>query len=176
MKADENTSWWRGITVNGFASLSFVYNTNDPIYRINQYRVFDYADEEPQLDVAQIVIQRAIDKPKQFGFRFNLLAGSAVPEVTAAYGLFRNPVTGLGQHVDIPEMYLSYIAPIGKGLRFDAGKFATHMGSEVIGGYDGYNDEFSRGIHLWLRRAVYAYRRQSYLCIQQQDLSHVSGH
>jgi hypothetical protein len=42
-------------------------------------------------------------------------------------------------------LYLSYIAPLGKGLRFDAGKFATHMGSEVIGGYDGYNDEFSRG-------------------------------
>lgn len=145
VKADENASWWRGITVNGFLSLSFVYNTNDPVNRINQYRVFDYADEEPQLDVAQLVIQRAIDKPNQFGFRFNLLAGSAVPEVTAAYGLFRSCETGVAGHVDIPEMYLSYIAPLGKGLRFDAGKFATHMGSEVIGGYDGYNDEFSRG-------------------------------
>jgi hypothetical protein len=67
-----------------------------------------------------------------------------VPEVTAAYGLFRNCKTMVAQHVDIPEIYLSYIAPLGKGLRFDAGKFATHMGSEVIGGYDGYNDEFSR--------------------------------
>ncbi len=144
-KTDENISWWRGITVNGFASLSFVYNTNDPVYRINQYRVFDYADVEPQLDVAQVVIQRAVDKPNQFGFRFNLIAGSAVPEVTAAYGLFRSCRTGVAQHVDIPEMYISYIAPLGRGLRFDAGKFATHMGSEVIGGYDGYNDEFSRG-------------------------------
>ena len=107
--------------------------------------MFDYADEEPQLDVGQLVIQRAIDKPKQFGFRLNMLAGSAVPEVTAAYGLFRNTVTLKASHFDIPEMYVSYIAPIGKGLRFDAGKFATHMGSEVIGGYDGYNDEFSRG-------------------------------
>ena len=25
------------------------------------------------------------------------------------------------------------------------GKYATHMGYEVIGGYDGYNDNFSRG-------------------------------
>jgi len=144
-KADQNLAWWLGITVNGFLSLSYVYNTNDPVYRINQYRVFDYADEEPQLDVAQIVIQRAIDKPNQFGFRFNMIAGSAVPKVTAAYGLFRNCETMLAGNFDIPEMYLSYIAPLGKGLRFDAGKFATHMGSEVIGGYDGYNDEFSRG-------------------------------
>ncbi len=87
--------------------------------------------------MAQLVIQRAIEKPKEFGFRFNLIAGSGVPEVTAAYGLFRNRQTETAHHVDIPEFYLSYIAPLGKGLRFDAGKFATHMGSEVIGGYDG---------------------------------------
>ncbi len=141
--ASESQAWW-GITVNGFASLSFVYNTNDPDFRINQYRVFDYADVEPQLDMAQLVIQRAIDKPNQFGFRLNMIAGSAVPKVTAAYGLFRNCQTMKAGNFDIPEMYVSYIAPLGKGLRFDAGKFATHMGSEVIGGYDGYNDEFSR--------------------------------
>lgn len=143
--APETYSWWRGITANGFVSLSYGYNTNQPDSHQNQFRVFDFNDNEPQLDVAQLVIQRAIDKPKQFGFRFNLLAGSGVPEVTAAYGLFRNCESDIAHHVDIPEMYLSYIAPLGKGLRFDAGKFATHMGSEVIGGYDGYNDEFSRG-------------------------------
>jgi len=145
VKADENLAWWRGITVNGFASFSFVYNTNNPVFRINQYRVFDYADLEPQLDMAQIVTQRAIDKPNQFGFRLNMIAGSAVPKITAAYGMFRNCETLQAGNFDIPEAYVSYIAPLGKGLRFDAGKFATHMGSEVIGGYDGYNDEFSRG-------------------------------
>ena len=141
----EPHTWWRGITTDGFLSLSYSYNTNQPDSRQNQFRVFDFNDNEPQLDVAQLVIQRAIEKPNQFGFRFNLITGSGVPEVTAAYGLFRNCHTGIAHHVDIPELYLSYIAPLGKGLRFDAGKFATHMGSEVIGGYDGYNDEFSRG-------------------------------
>ncbi len=141
----ESRSWWRGITTNGFASLSYEYNTNQPESRLNQFRVFDFNDNEPQLDVAQLVIQRAIEKPNEFGFRFNVIAGSGVPEVTAAYGLFRNCKTMIAHHFDIPEFYLSYIAPLGKGLRFDAGKFATHMGSEIIGGYDGYNDEFSRG-------------------------------
>jgi hypothetical protein len=143
-QVDENVGFWRSITVNGFASLSYLYNTNDPEFRINQYRVFDYADEEPQLDMAQLVIQRAIDKPNQFGFRLNMIAGSAIPKVTAAYGMFRNCQTWQAGNFDIPEVYVSYIAPLGKGLRFDAGKFATHMGAEVIGGYDGYNDEFSR--------------------------------
>lgn len=137
--------WWRGITTDGFLSFSYTYNDNVPANRINQYRVFDFNDDDPQLDVAQLVIQRAISEPKQFGFRFNLIAGSGVPEVTAAYGLFRNTSSGVAHHVDIPELFVSYIAPVGKGLRFDLGKYATHMGYEVIGGYDGYNDNFSRG-------------------------------
>ncbi len=137
-------SWWRGISTNGYLSLSYTYNLNDPSPRINQFRVFDFNDDDPQLDVAELVIQRAISEPKQFGFRFDLMAGSGVPEVTAAYGLFRNMHTGVAHHLDIPQLFISYIAPVGKGLRFDLGKFASLMGYEVIGGYDGYNDNFSR--------------------------------
>ena len=141
----EAKPWWRTITGNGYASLSYGYNVNQPYDRLNQFRVFDFNDNEPQLDMAQLVIQRAIEKPNQFGFRFNMIAGSGVPEVTAAYGLFRSMQTDVAHHFDIPELYVSYIAPLGKGLRFDAGKMASHLGSEIIGGYDGYNDEFSRG-------------------------------
>ena len=86
----ESHSWWRGITTNGFCRYRTSYNTNQPESRLNQFRVFDFNDNEPQLDVAQLVIQRAIEKPNEFGFRFNVIAGSGVPEVTAAYGLFRN--------------------------------------------------------------------------------------
>lgn len=138
--------WWRGITTDGFLSFSYTYNDNVPGLRINQFRVFDFNDDDPQLDVAQLVVQRAISEPKQFGFRLDLIAGSGVPEVTAAYGLFRNTHTGVAHHVDIPQLFVSYIVPVGRGLRLDLGKYATHMGYEVIGGYDGYNDNFSRGL------------------------------
>jgi hypothetical protein len=137
--------WWRGITVDGLASLSYTYNTNVPAARLNQFRVFDFNDDEPQLDVAQLVIQHPIAESGQFGFRLNMMAGSGVPEVTAAYGLFRDTGSGVAHHFDIPEFYVSYVARVGKGLRFDVGKFVTHLGYEVIGGYDGYNDNFSRG-------------------------------
>lgn len=140
----EQKPWWRQIMTNGFLSFSYTYNTNQPEPRLNQFRVFDFNDDEPQLDVAQWVIQRPIAKPNQFGFLFDLIAGSGVPEVTAAYGLFRNTRTGVAGHVDIPQMYLSYIAPLGKGWRFDFGKFVTHMGYESIPGYDGYNNNFSQ--------------------------------
>jgi Putative beta-barrel porin-2, OmpL-like. bbp2 len=143
--SNETKAWWRTITANGFASLSYGYNANQPYDGLNQFRIFDFNDNEPQLDMAQLVIQRAVEKPNQFGFRFNMIAGSGVPEVTAAYGMFRNMQTDIAHHFDIPELYASYIVPLGKGLRLDAGKMASHLGSEIIGGYDGYNDEFSRG-------------------------------
>ena len=138
-------AWWKGITTDGFASLSYTYNTNVPPLRLNQFRVFDFNDDLPQLDVAQLVVQHPVSESGQFGFRVNMMAGSGVPEITASYGLFRDTRTGVAHHFDIPEFYISYMAPVGKGLRLDAGKFVTHLGYEVIGGYDGYNDNFSRG-------------------------------
>ena len=75
----EPKPWWQAITVNGFASLSYNYNINQPYDRLNQFRVFDFNENEPQLDVAQLVVQRAVEKPKQFGFRFNMIAAPASP-------------------------------------------------------------------------------------------------
>jgi len=138
-------SWWRDITADGLVSVSYTYNTNDPIPELNQFRVFDFNDNHPQVDVAQLVIQHPVAESGQFGFRLNLIAGSGVPEATASYGMFRNPESGAGRNYDIPEFYLSYVVPVGKGLRLDLGKFVTPFGYEVIGGYDGYNDNFSRG-------------------------------
>jgi hypothetical protein len=50
----------------------------------------------------------------------------------------------IGQSADLQQAVLSYIAPLGSGLRFDLGKFVTHMGAELIEGYDGFNDNYSR--------------------------------
>ena len=123
MQPEKESPGGRDISTNGYLSFSYTYNVNTPSPRINQFRVFDFNDDDPQLDVAQLVIQRAISEPKQFGFRFDLMTGSGVPEVTAAYGLFRNTHTGVAHHFDIPQSFISYIVPVAKGLRFDLGKF-----------------------------------------------------
>src|SRR5674476_1529148 len=49
-----------------------------------------------------------------------------------------------GQDVDLQQAFVSWIAPVGSGLRLDAGKFVTHFAYEVIDGYDGYNDNATR--------------------------------
>jgi hypothetical protein len=45
------------------------------------------------------------------------MIGSPVPasrRLPASYGLFRDLRTGVAHHVDIPQFFFSYIAPVGK--------------------------------------------------------------
>ncbi len=139
-------SWFQEITLNGFVSAGYSYNFNKPLSGQNTYRVFDVDDNTIKLDVAELVVQKAVSAPSEIGFRFDLTAGSSIPRVAAASGLFRDAETGKAQDFDLQQAFVSYIAPVGRGLRFDAGKFITHMGAEVIEGYDGYNDNYTRSI------------------------------
>ena len=100
-------------------------------------------DQPATIDVAELVIQRAVDDPRSAGFRIDLVAGSAIPRLSAAAGLFRDE-TGKAGDFDLQQAYASYIAPLGRGLRVDAGKFVTPAGAEVIDGYDGFGDQYSR--------------------------------
>ena len=130
--------WYEEIAVNGFLSTSYSYNFNRPPSGTNQLRVFDFDDNSIKVDVAEVVLQKAVSKPGETGFRVDAEAGSSVPRVSASYGLFQ------GQDFDLKQAYVSYIAPVGTGLRLDVGKYVTNHGYEVIDGYDGYNDNATR--------------------------------
>jgi hypothetical protein len=124
--------------VNGFLSTSYSHNFNEPPSGTNQFRVFDFDDNSFKVDVAEIVIQKAVSGPGEGGFRIDAVAGSSVPRVSASAGLFQ------GQDFDLQQAFVSYVVPVGSGLRVDAGKFVTHMGNELIDGYDGFNDNATR--------------------------------
>lgn len=136
-------SWYEQITVNGFVSGKFSYNTNRPASGTNQFRVFDFDDETVKVDAAEFVLQKAVARRSEAGFRIDAVAGGSIPRVSAAAGLFRD-ASGKAHDFDLQQAFVSYIAAIGSGLRFDAGKFVTHHGYEVIEGYDGYNDNATR--------------------------------
>ncbi len=131
--------WYREFTVDVFVSAAYEYNTNRPASGTNQFRVFDFDDNTVKVDVAEVVLQKAVAKPGEAGFRIDAVAGGSIPRVSAAAGLFRD-ASGEAQDFDIQQAFISYIAAIGSGLRFDVGKFVTNHGYEVIEGYDGYND------------------------------------
>jgi len=131
--------WFDEIAVNAFASTAYIYNENRPATGTSSYRVFDYNDNSFNLDVAELVVQIAPTKPNDAGFRVDFAAGNSIPQVT------KSQDQSVAQF-DLQQLFVSYIAPIGSGLRFDMGKYVTHMGYELIEGYDGYNDNYSRSV------------------------------
>jgi hypothetical protein len=137
--------WYQTLSLNGLLSASYVANTDAPASRKNAFRVFDADNGSFKLDVAELVVQRAVSTPGQAGFRVDLTFGSSVSRVTASTGLFRD-ANGEAGDFDIHQAFASYIVPAGRGLRVDAGKFVTPVGYEVIEGYDGFNDNHSRGL------------------------------
>ena len=131
--------WFDEIAVNAFVSTAYEYNGNRPTTGTSSYRVFDFIDNSFNLDVAELVVQIAPVKPNDAGFRVDFAAGNSIPQVT------KSQDQAVAQF-DLQQLFVSYIAPIGSGLRFDFGKYVTHLGYEVIEGYDGYNDNYSRSI------------------------------
>jgi hypothetical protein len=135
-------SWADVLKVNVFVSTTYSYNFNHPDSHLNTYHLFDTDERTWTLDVAELVVQKEAVKPGDTGFRVDLEAGQTIPRNTAAFGLFRDE-NGKAGDFDLQQAYVSWIAPVGQGLRIDVGKMATFYGVEVIEGYDGWNDNAS---------------------------------
>ena len=131
--------WFDDLAVNAFVSTAYEYNSNRPTTGTSSYRVFDYNDNSFNLDVAEVVVQIAATKPNDAGFRVDFATGNSIPQISKTQDQ-------TATQFDLQQAFASYIAPIGSGLRFDIGKYVTHLGYEVIEGYDGYDDNYSRSI------------------------------
>jgi Putative beta-barrel porin-2, OmpL-like. bbp2 len=136
--AEALPKWFNDLAVNAFVSTAYEYNSNRPTNGASSYRVFDFSDNSFNL-VAELVVQIAAAKPNDAGFRVDFDAGNSIPQITKTQDQ-------TAAQFDLKQAFASYIAPLGSGLRFDVGKFVTHLGYEVIEGYDGYNDNYSRSI------------------------------
>lgn len=140
-----------GVELHAFASSSYTFNFNQPTQRppngaTNVNRIFDTDHNSFKFDVGELVILKDTPKPGDVGFRTDLTYGFSVPEVTkSAPGVTDSTGARLAdEDFDVQQAYVSYNAPIGSGLQLDLGKFITHIGAEVIEGYDGFNSNFSR--------------------------------
>jgi len=131
------TDWLGDLKVNAFVSSAYSFNGNRPATGASSYRVFDFNDNSFNIDVAELVVQIAPSKPRDAGFRLDFAVGNSIPRISKTQDQ-------TSTQFDLQQAFASYIAPIGTGLRFDVGKWVTHMGYEVIEGYDGYNDNYSR--------------------------------
>lgn len=107
----------------------------------NDLRVFDHKADSFGLDLMQLVFSKD-PAAGVMGYKVKVSAGETAKFIHAT-GLGTQPTgTANPESFDITEAYVSYSAPIGKGLRFDFGKYVTYHGAEVIEAID--NPNYSR--------------------------------
>jgi len=125
--------------ISGSVDGYYGYDFEHPADRQAGLRVFDNYTNQFSLNLAEVVISRAPDaSTSRLGYNLTFGYGNAINVVN---GL--EPGT-LSFDQNVEQAYVSYLAPIGKGLQIDFGKFVTPAGAEVIESAPNWN--YSRGI------------------------------
>ncbi len=130
-------------TLSGFVDVYYGYNSNQPIGRTTAFRNFDINSGQFGLNMIELVADKAPDATaSRLGYHVALGFGQAMNIVNSTEpGQFATE-SNFDQY--LKEGYLEYLAPIGKGLQINVGKFVTPAGAEVIETKDNWN--YSRGL------------------------------
>lgn len=149
-----NIELLKGLKIRGWIDGYFVGNFNHPkrsTVNANQDlsviksrdltiegRTFDVHDQSFSLSLAELEVEK-VPQMGGVGFKFDMAFGDTqdiiVDTIKAASG--RESVSDFDktfQHASI-----SYLAPLGRGLRLDFGKFVTHIGGETIATIKNHN-------------------------------------
>ena len=141
-----------GFQISGTVLASYTQNFNNPQTNNNQLRIFDTDANSFMANLAQIVFERqAVASGSGFdraGFRARLNFGTDARFSRARTNF--QPGTD-NNELDVQELYGEYIAPIGNGLKIQAGKINTLIGYEVINAWE--NPNFSRSFMFGLSQA-----------------------
>ena len=138
------------MSVTGFVDGYYEYNLNHPRQPLgngvaglpgpflSSYRTFDGPTNQFSLNMIELTIAKAPDAAaSRLGYTLTFGFGNAENVVNST-----DP-GGLAYAQPIKEAYISYLAPVGKGLQIDFGKFVTPAGAEVIETNANWN--YSRG-------------------------------
>ena len=127
-------------SLSGFVDVYYGQNFNNPTSRTSNLRFFDGATNQFGLNLVELVVDKAPDPANsRTGYHVALGFGQAMNTVNGS-----EPSAGLGFDQYLKEAYFSYLAPVGKGLQVDVGKFVTPNGAEAIETKDNWN--YSRGL------------------------------
>src|SRR2546427_2569392 len=130
-------SFFRSTELSGFVDAYYGYNFNHPGVD-TQLRNFDTKSSQFSLNLAKVVLEKKPVADSRLGFRTDLAVGPATEIVHAS------EPGGADVFKHLQQAYLSYLAPVGKGLQIDVGKFVTQHGAEVIETKDNWN--YSRSL------------------------------
>jgi hypothetical protein len=131
----------------------------------NTLRFFDENTQQFSLNALELVADKAPDATAggfgRAGFHVGVIYGQAAAAINGNFNNYCGAVNGTNEsgvpvdcgtaanqtdasNVALKEAYVSYLAPIGKGLTLSVGKFVTPAGAEVIETNANFN--YSRSI------------------------------
>lgn len=117
-----------GVTMSMTLDGYYLYNFNRPVGGVNLLRAYDVTSNSFNLNQATVIIERAPDVQagRRVGGRLDLQFGQATDTLQG------NPANESRPQIyrNVFQAYGTYVAPLGKGLTVDFGKFASSFGIE----------------------------------------------
>jgi Putative beta-barrel porin-2, OmpL-like. bbp2 len=118
----------RDTTINVGLDGYYDYNFNAPIGRVNLLRAYDVLSNSFSLNQASLIFEQAPDvaEGRRLGGRLDLQFGQATDTLQG------NPLNEPRPDIyrNVFQAYGTYIVPVGRGLNFDFGKWASSIGIE----------------------------------------------
>jgi len=146
-RAENALDLLKDVEIGGFIDTYYSYNFNRPQDRTpmgagsetNALRAFDLEDNSITLDNVELRLWKEATEDSRVGFKVITNYGEIAHRIT-----FKNNTTkGVGRIDDddftVQQANITYKADILKGVDITVGKFATWIGSEVIGSVDNFN-------------------------------------
>jgi len=128
-----------GIAVHAMVDAGYEHSFNQPNNNVNTFRAWD----EDGFTLTQGNLH--IERDGTVGFVTDINVGQVANSISGATNYSEVARVG-GQWIDLTQYYLTYTAPIGSGVSFEAGRFVTLLGAEIIPVYNNQNYNESRGL------------------------------
>jgi hypothetical protein len=128
------------VDVNLLLDGYYGYNFNNPLGHINLLRAYDVLSDNFTLNQAVVMVERQVDPAngRRFGARLDLQFGEATETLQGNPN--NEPRPQVYRHIF--QAYGTYVAPFGRGLTLDFGKWASALGIE--GNYTQDDINYSR--------------------------------
>ncbi len=106
----------------------YEYNFNQPIGRVNLLRAYDVTSNSFSINQANVILEQAPDPSagRRFGGRIDLQYGQATETLQGGAQNELRPQV----YRNLWQAYGTYVAPVGKGLTVDFGKWGSAIGVE----------------------------------------------
>jgi hypothetical protein len=131
-------NFFKKVEVSGVLDTYYTYNFNEPATgTFTPLRSFDVKHNQFSVSLVELAFAKAASTDDRIGFRFDLQYGQTAQ-------VFNSDPLDNNNLVNVQQGYLSYLAPAGKGLTFEVGKFVTPIGTEPTEA--NLNNNYSRAL------------------------------